>query len=135
MPAPESSVGPVPAIDMCQLCKKCPLTIQDGQSAFSAIGCGRPIITSPLHETGINKIRSMVDRCNTNHSLCSNRRSDQMPHRLLDVSTEDPSRGIRVVEFEANSPSQVPYLTLSYCWGIGRGIPQTTTRSLRPYCS
>ena len=56
-----------------------------------------------------------------------------MPHRLLDVSTEDLSRGIRVVEFEANGPSQVPYLTLSYCWGIGRSIPRTTVKSLKAH--
>ena len=118
---------------MCQLDENRPLTIQDGQSAFSAIGCGRPVITSPLHETGISTIRSMVDRCSTNHPLCSRKRSDKMPHRLLDVSTEDPSKGIRIVEFEANESTQHPYLTLSYCWRIGRGMPHTTTKSLKAH--
>ncbi|KAF1974207.1 HET-domain-containing protein [Bimuria novae-zelandiae CBS 107.79] len=102
-----------------------------GQSAFSAVGRGRPIITNPLHEAGIRTIRNVLDQCNVEHSLCSDRKAGVLPRRVLDLSQE-PSKGIRLLEAESNKTAQdrPEYLALSYCWGIGRGVPQTTTKTL-----
>jgi hypothetical protein len=78
-------------------------------------------------------IHSMIQQCKGNHSLCVDRNPDFLPHRLLDLSIWDPSKGICLREFETDAQTQQAtreYLALSYRWGIGRGMPQTTLKTL-----
>lgn len=110
--------------------------ILDGQSAFSAIGRGRPLLTNPLHDIGIKTIQSMIQQCDTNHSICRNRASGYLPQRILDLSTDDPAKGIVLRDFDSHSNLQQGthrYMALSYRWGIGRGMPQTTVNTLNTH--
>ncbi|KAL5378195.1 hypothetical protein DPSP01_009306 [Paraphaeosphaeria sporulosa] len=111
-------------------------TDQDGQSSFSAIGRGRHIIQNPLQDTGIKTVNNMIRQCKGNHSLCRDSNPDFTPHRLLDLSVADPSKGICLRESgdDANAEQAAhEYFALSYRWGIGRGMPQTTSKTLKAY--
>lgn len=108
----------------------------DGKSAFSAVGRGHPIVTNPLNKPGLNTINGLLEGCSANHSLCLNRNSGKLPLRILDLSADDLSKGIRLQVTEANIMTQhakSEYLALSYCWGIGRGMPQTTKNTLEAH--
>lgn len=88
-----------------------------------------------LHETGIRTIRSMLDECCANHTLCSDNRSHAMPRRLLDLSSDDPSRDLKLLELDPTTPIPLRYSTLSYCRGLGRGIPLLTRATLASHKS
>jgi hypothetical protein len=78
----------------------------------------------------------MIRQCKGNHSLCVERNPGFLPHRLLDLSVCEPVKGIclRVSETDAHTQETVcEYLALSYRWGIGRGMPQTTLKTLEMY--
>ena len=50
--------------------------------------------------------------------------------------TNEPTKGIPLHESERDSDGQYEngeYLALSYCWGTGRGIPQTTLKTLQAH--
>jgi hypothetical protein len=50
--------------------------------------------------------------------------------------TNEPTKGIPLHESELNRNGQYEngeYLALSYCWGTGRGIPQTTRHTLQAH--
>lgn len=78
----------------------------------------------------------MIQQCHGSHSLCRENNPDFLPYRLLDLSVGDSSKGICLREIEGDSSSQqaaYEYLALSYRWGIGRGMPQTTSKTLKAY--
>jgi hypothetical protein len=112
--------------------------LTDGQSSFSAVGRGRPVTENLLQESGVNIARSMIGECLANHSMCrSAKQPTTLPRRVLDVMTDDPSKGISLHESEPNEDEDKyengEYLALSYCWGTGRGIPQTTSKTLQAH--
>lgn len=108
--------------------------VSDGQSSFSAIGRGRPIAENPLQDSELHTARGMIGECLLRHSKCRHIQPTTLPRRVLDVLINEPTKGIRLHESEFNSDEQRyehgEYLALSYCWGTGRGIPQTTTKTL-----
>jgi hypothetical protein len=55
---------------------------------------------------------------------------------VLDVMTNEPTKGIPLHESELDSNGQYEngeYLALSYCWGTGKCIPQTTSKTLQAH--
>ncbi|KAF2677527.1 HET-domain-containing protein [Lentithecium fluviatile CBS 122367] len=110
----------------------------DGQSSYSAIGRGRLITENPLHESGVHASRSMIGECLANHSRCRHIKPTTLPRRVLDVMTDNTSKGIPLHESAPNDDDDDryengEYLALSYCWGTGRGIPQTTSKTLQAH--
>lgn len=78
----------------------------------------------------------MIRQCKENHSLCRDRNPAFSPRRLLDLSVGDPTKGICLRESGAELNVQRTaheYFTLSYRWGIGRGMPQMTSKNLKAY--
>ncbi|KAL5382889.1 hypothetical protein PMIN02_009787 [Paraphaeosphaeria minitans] len=78
----------------------------------------------------------MIRQCKGNHSLCRDRNGDFTPHRLLDLSVANPSKAICLRELGADANAEQAaqeYFALSYRWGIGRGMLQTTSKTLNAY--
>jgi len=79
----------------------------------------------------------MIAACLANHSQCPPRKPRPLPRRILDLAGDDPSRGIRLHETKCDA-SGLPvelgeYIALSYCWGTGRGVPQTASNTLKAH--
>ncbi|KAF2268246.1 HET-domain-containing protein [Lojkania enalia] len=112
-------------------------TDKDGQSPFSAIGRGRRISENPLQDGGLGTARALVKECLSRHSKCRHAQPTSLPKRVLDVLSDDGSNGIRLHESAWDADEQRfefgEYLTLSHCWGSGRSILKTTTKTLESH--
>lgn len=95
-----------------------------------------------LDETGLKASRELIKECLTDHARCRHVKPHikpaTLPRRVLDVLIDDPSReGIKLHESQYDTGEQQyefgEYLALSYCRGIGRGIPQTTSKTLQAH--
>ncbi|KAF2471007.1 HET-domain-containing protein [Lindgomyces ingoldianus] len=109
----------------------------DGQSPFSAIGRGRQISENPLQDSGLSMARSMINECLSRHSRCRRTKPTTLPKRVLDVLLEDGSKGIRLHESDFDYDEQRyefgEFLTLSHCWGAGRSVLKTTSKTLQTH--
>jgi hypothetical protein len=110
---------------------------QDGQAPFPAIGRGQHFSDHPLQDTGLATAGAMIKHCLTQHSKCRHAKPTALPKRVLDVSVQIGSTGIRLHEtsFSNNGQPQEfgDYLTLSHCYGSGRSVLKTTTKTLQTY--
>lgn len=70
--------------------------------------------TDHFSESSIRFIKSCLDTCQEEHSLCRQDAPPSLPTRLLDVGTHEDDM-VRLVETDCMAPA--PYVTLSYCWG------------------
>lgn len=79
----------------------------------------------------------MIKECLSRHSICRHAQPTTLPRRVLDVLTEDGSKGVKLHEADWNYDEQRyefgEYLTLSHCWGSGRSVLKTTTETLRAH--
>ncbi|KAF2868607.1 heterokaryon incompatibility protein-domain-containing protein [Massariosphaeria phaeospora] len=111
-------------------------TDQDDQSPFSAIGRGRQMSENTLRDSGLSIARRMISDCLSSHFRCRQVKPTTLPKRVLDV-LDDDSNGIRLHEAKFDQQEQRyefgEYLTLSHCWGSGRGIPKTTRKTLESF--
>ncbi|KAF2735778.1 HET-domain-containing protein [Polyplosphaeria fusca] len=109
-------------------------TDKDGQSPFSAIGCGRPISQNPLQDSGLGTAKDLIKGCLARHSKCRHAQPTTLPRRVLDVLLDDGSKGVRLHEtawdMDEHRYEFGEYLTLSHCWGSGKSVPTTTIKSL-----
>lgn len=74
-----------------------------------------------------------MGECLAKHSQCRHTKPTTLPKRVLDVMSNEPTKGIPLHESARSNDGQYEhgeYLALSYCWGTGRGIPQTTRSTL-----
>ncbi|PVI06654.1 HET-domain-containing protein [Periconia macrospinosa] len=116
-------------------------TDQNEHSPYSAIGPGRHIAETFLDDAGVKASRDLINECLTNHARCRHVKPHvqpaTLPKRVLDVLIDDPSKGVRLHESQYDEVEEHyeygEYLALSYCRGIGRGIPQTTSKTLKAY--
>ncbi|KAF2128115.1 HET-domain-containing protein [Dothidotthia symphoricarpi CBS 119687] len=106
-----------------------------GQSSFSAIGRGRNVSDNPLQAAGLQATRDLINNCVSSHSTCRQSHTTSLPKRVLDVSMKEGSKSIRLHSSHFNEEEQRyesgKYIALSHVWGLGRGIPKTTTKSLQ----
>lgn len=58
--------------------------------------------------------KEWIERCINSHPQCNERRSDEIPARLLELSPDGPKCRLRNV---SEMPSNPRYATLSHCWG------------------
>jgi hypothetical protein len=79
----------------------------------------------------------MIRECLSAHSKCRHPSATSLPRRVLDVLSEDGSKGIRLHEADFNEDERRyefgEFLTLSHCWGSGRNVLKTTTKSLQSH--
>ncbi|KAF9692213.1 hypothetical protein EKO04_009960 [Ascochyta lentis] len=108
----------------------------DGQSSFSAIGRGRQISSQPLQDTGLSTVRDLLKTCLSSHSKCRQPKSTTLPKRVLDILGNDP-KSIRLHESDFNREEHRfeygEYVALSHVWGVGKGMPKTTTKTIQSY--
>ncbi|KZM20285.1 hypothetical protein ST47_g8574 [Ascochyta rabiei] len=108
----------------------------DGQSSFSAIGRGRQILSQPLQDAGLSTVRDLLKTCLSSHSKCRQSRPTTLPRRVLDVSGND-SKSVRLHEADFNREERRfeygEYTALSHVWGVGKGLPKTTTKTIQSY--
>ena len=109
------------------------------QSPFSAIGRGRLIAENALQNTGLATARSLIQNCLDTHATCSRRDKPTLPKRILDLSTRDESKDMRLHESEfiqeERRYEQGEYVALSHVWGLAKGIPKTTLENLEAHKS
>ncbi|KAF2627522.1 HET-domain-containing protein [Macroventuria anomochaeta] len=111
-------------------------TDEDGQSSFSAIGQGRQISSQPLQDAGLSTVRNLLKTCLSSHSKCRRPKSTTLPKRVLDVLGND-SKSVRLHESyfnkDENRYEYGEYIALSHVWGVAKGLPKTTTRTIQSY--
>ncbi|KAF3002648.1 hypothetical protein E8E13_009340 [Curvularia kusanoi] len=108
----------------------------DGQSSYSAIGQGRQISNQPLQDAGLAAIRDLLKTCLSNHPKCRQPRPATLPKRVLDVLGDD-SKSVRLYESEFNVNENRyeygEYVALSHVWGVAKGLPKTTDKTIQSY--
>jgi hypothetical protein len=101
------------------------VSIDDALSNFFP---GRPIAASILDEECTKVLRTWLDTCKVEHSLCPNQSDCLLPTRVLDVGSS--AREPRLVISE-NLLGQ--WASLSHCWG-GKMALKTETRTIKSHC-
>ncbi|CAO2658001.1 Nn.00g072610.m01.CDS01 [Neocucurbitaria sp. VM-36] len=113
------------------------LTFADGQSPFSAIGRGRQILDNPLQNAALSTARGMIENCVATHATCRRTRPTTLPKRVLDLLTGDDSKSMRLHESEyireERRYEHGEYVALSHVWGLAKGIPKTTLKTLQSH--
>ncbi|KAF1914234.1 heterokaryon incompatibility protein-domain-containing protein [Ampelomyces quisqualis] len=108
----------------------------DGQSSFSAIGRGRPVSDSPLHDAGLSKVQGMIKNCLSSHARCRQSKPTTLPKRILDLLLGPDSKSVVLHESQWNENEQRyehgEYVALSHVWGVGK-LPKTTKQNLRSH--
>ncbi|KAF1851512.1 HET-domain-containing protein [Cucurbitaria berberidis CBS 394.84] len=109
----------------------------DGQSPFSAIGQGRQISDNPLQNAALSTARGMIENCLANHATCRRARPTTLPKRVLDLLTGDDAKSMRLHESEYIKDERRyehgEYVALSHVWGLAKGIPKTTLKTLQSH--
>lgn len=112
------------------------LTTADGQSSFSAIGRGPRISSQPLQDAGLSTVRDLLKNCLSSHTKCRKPKSTTLPKRVLDVLGND-SKSVRLHESDFNREENRfeygEYVALSHVWGVGKGLPKTSTKTIESY--
>ncbi|KAL9594199.1 MAG: hypothetical protein Q9219_007161 [cf. Caloplaca sp. 3 TL-2023] len=75
-------------------------------------------------------IRHWISDCRENHESCHENQLAYCPTRLLDLDQYQSSGDVVLVETESE---QLPYNTLSHCWGHPSNGPLTTTLETFPH--
>lgn len=112
------------------------LTTADGQSSFSAIGRGPRISSQPLQDAGLSTVRDLLKNCLSSHTKCRKPKFTTLPKRVLDVLGND-SKSVRLHESDFNREENRfeygEYVALSHVWGVGKGLPKTSTKTIESY--
>lgn len=81
-------------------------------------------------------MRSLLKTCLSSHSRCRQPRSTTLPKRVLDVLGDD-SKSVRLHESDFDSGENRyeygEYIALSHVWGAAKGLPKTTTSTVRSH--
>lgn len=113
------------------------LIVAAGPSSFSAIGQGRHVTENPLQAAGLLAARDLINNCVSSHLKCRQSQATSLPKRILDVSMNENLKGIRLHKSQFNEKEQRyeygEYVALSHVWGLGHGIPKTTTKTLQSH--
>ena len=78
----------------------------------------------------------MIKNCLSSHLRCSPRQSKPttLPKRILDLLTGEDSKSLRLHESqyvqEERRYEYGEYVALSHVWGLAKGLPKTTTKTL-----
>ncbi|OCL11897.1 HET-domain-containing protein [Glonium stellatum] len=104
---------------------------KDGQTPFSAIGRGVRISQDFLTDSGLEAARAMIARCLSGHPKCQYTKPGHFPKRLVAVTSDDGSNGVRIHE---STDDNMEYLTLSHCWGSRQNVLKTTKSALASHC-
>ncbi|PVH76824.1 HET-domain-containing protein [Cadophora sp. DSE1049] len=75
----------------------------------------------------IAKVSAWIQNCDSKHRHCRVPQCPVLPSRVIDVGFLDSYDDIKLVSSHGNSAR---YLALSYCWGTGTTMIQTTFSSL-----
>ncbi|KAF2637378.1 HET-domain-containing protein [Massarina eburnea CBS 473.64] len=113
----------------------------DCETSYSAIGKGRNITDAFLQESGLQTSRSMIGKCLAKHTICKHVKPHvkpaTLPKRVLDVMIDDPSKAVKLHESEYDENEGHyefgEYLALSYVSGLGKNVPQTTSKTLKAH--
>lgn len=111
------------------------LIFVDGQSPFSAIGCGRRISNHPLQDGGLASAGHWIRQCLSEHKRCNSSSSSTLPTRILDVSGSHGA--IQLHESTAKDEGEMlesgRYIALSHCYGTSQQVPLTTLATLQTH--
>jgi hypothetical protein len=83
-------------------------------------------ISTDSQET-IDFVKRELKTCDEDHELCASyrRKSLWYPTRLIDVEVSHDDRESARVVLTAHVEIEVPYLSLSHCWGSGNNLKLT----------
>jgi hypothetical protein len=84
-----------------------------GSRPFKFIKTQTPI-TDVASSVAFSQAKTWLEDCDSSHVDCSRQEACYMPSRLLDVSCENTSEVIKLVESTGLAGN---YVALSYCWG------------------
>ncbi|KAF7889740.1 uncharacterized protein EAF02_002155 [Botrytis sinoallii] len=95
------------------------------------IGTAEEIPSESPIERSMLMIRKWISHCDNEHGACAgSRKASRVPTRVLDVVGKALNRGsvflVESDEMKLESEKNLPYITLSHCWG--KTQPLTTTR-------
>ncbi|KAF2726874.1 hypothetical protein EJ04DRAFT_391062, partial [Polyplosphaeria fusca] len=77
----------------------------------------------------IKLVEGWMDSCRDEHMVCARtRKSEPLPKRVLYISNTSQNS----VLLHESSGETAPYVTASYCWGVGATL-QTTQKSLKQH--
>jgi hypothetical protein len=79
--------------------------------------------------TKIEFAKSWISECVETHEQCVKRKEGPLPGRVLDVSPQDDTASLRILESKGR---HAYYASLSYCWG-GKQPHMLTTARLPEY--
>jgi hypothetical protein len=93
---------------------------------------------NPLQSTGLATAWGLIKNCLESHTICSRRgKPTTLPKRVLDLSTGDDSKSIRLHESayvqEERRYEHGEYIALSHLWGLAKGIPKTALATLESH--
>ncbi|TEY54699.1 hypothetical protein BOTCAL_0238g00020 [Botryotinia calthae] len=96
------------------------------------IGTAEEVLSDSPLERSMLIIRKWISYCDNKHGACAgSRKSSRLPTRVLDVVGKALDRGsvflVESNEMKLESEKNLPYITLSHCWGKTR--PLTTTQA------
>ncbi|KAH6699007.1 heterokaryon incompatibility protein-domain-containing protein [Leptodontidium sp. MPI-SDFR-AT-0119] len=98
-----------------------------GSSAFPVLQAP-DCLSSKLTLTGLaTKIEAWIQNCESKHIHCHVPNRPKLPSRAIDVGFTENYDDIKLVSCGGKSAR---YVALSYCWGKGAGMFQTTRSSL-----
>jgi hypothetical protein len=79
----------------------------------------------PTTSANIKIVKDWMGSCRDEHTVCARtRKSEPLPKRVLDIS--DASQN-SILLYESSGET-VPYVTVSYCWGVAATLKTTRTR-------
>lgn len=78
----------------------------------------------------IAKVRAWIQNCEVKHVHCGVPQCPRLPSRVIDIGVLDSYEDIKLV---LNAGRSAQYLALSYCWGAGTTMIQTTSSSLETW--
>jgi len=102
------------------------LTASDQSSPWSDLEIAHPISGDTGSQEAVSRVRTWLNRCSGEHSMCANTTARALPTRVIRID------GPKDVKLYIPDQQEARYVCLSHCWGNGSVI-RTTKQNLSSF--